>query len=348
MSISKNVPDGPPLVLVIGARGALGALVADAFRRHGWAVRESSRDPSSSPAFQHVDLTDPATLAPALDGVNVVITTVPDQTLAAERHVLKHGGVLLNLSAEPATALRSLRRQTGQAKGTVVMNAGIAPGVTNLLAAELLEENPAADEVELVFTVSTQSTGGAASAAFAHRGFTGRGHHRVKQVILPEPFGYRQVLGFAESDEGWLGPTADGITVSPYICLAERSVGAMMRTLNAVRLISKLPPAALGSGQRTAAEDASDEPVAHSVAVLREGLLLDYRLVVGRGDFRMAASSSVVFAEALLGRDGLVAAAPGAWYPEEVLSLKRVEASLRGAGIDVTKIGHQGAEPALH
>ena len=337
MSISNNVPGTRPLVLVIGARGALGALVADAFRRHGWAVRQSSREPIPPPDFHYVDLTDPATLAPALDGVDLVITTVPDPTLAAERHVLKRGGVLLNLSAGPATALRSLRREAGQAKGTVVMNAGIAPGVTNLLAAQLLEDNPGADEAELVFTATAKGTGGAASADFAHRGFTGQGHHRVKQVALPEPFGSRRVLGFAEPDGGWLGPMADGLTVSSYICLAERSLGAMMRTLNAVRLISKLPRAALGPGRRTAVEEASREPVAHSVAVLREGRRLDYRLVVGQGDFRMAASSGIVFAEALLGRDGRVSVQPGAWYPEEVLSLNRVEASLRRAGIDVTK-----------
>ena len=204
-----HVPGTRPVVLVIGARGALGALVADAFRRHGWAVRQSSRDPIPPPDFHYVDLTDPATLAPALDGADLVITTVPDPTLAAERHVLRRGGVLLNLSAGPATALRSLRREAGQAKGTVVMNAGIAPGVTNLLAAQLLDD----------------------------------------------------------------------------------------------------------------------------------------RLVVGQGDFRMAASSGIVFAGALLGRDGRVSAQPGAWYPEEV-SLNRVEASLRRAGIDVTKTGHDRAGSA--
>jgi hypothetical protein len=298
MSITNDVPGTRPLVPVIGARGALGSLVADAVRRHGWAVRASSRDPSPPPGFQYVDLTD------------------------------------------PATALRSLRLEAGQAKGTIVMNAGIAPGVTNLLAAQLLEEHPGADEVQMVFTVTTKGTGGPASAGFAHRGFTGRGHHRVKQVRLPQPFGSRRVLGFAEPDGGWLGPMADGLTVSPYICLAERSVGAMMRTLNAVRLISKLPRAALGNGRPAAVPEASREPVAHSVAVLRNGQPLDYRLVAGHGDFRMAASSSIVFAEALLGSDGSAAAQPGAWYPEEVLSLNRVEASLRQVGIDVTKTGH--------
>jgi hypothetical protein len=341
MHISNNAPGTRPLVLVIGARGALGALVTDAVRRHGWAVRESSRNPGQSLDLHRVDLTDPATLAPALEDVDLVITTVPDPTLAAERHVLTRGGVLLNLSAEPATALESLRRQAGQAKGTVIMNAGIAPGVTNLVAAELLQGNPGADEVELVFTVSTTGTGGAASADFAHRGLTGRGHHRVKQVTLPEPFGSRRVLGFAEPDGGWLGPIADGLTVSPYVCLAERSADAMMRTLNGARLISKLPRAAMGKGRRTTVAEASQEPVAHSVAVLRQGLPLDQRLVRGQGDFKMAASSAIVFAEALLGRDGRVAAQPGAWYPEEVLSLGRVEASLRQGGVDVTKIGHE-------
>lgn len=47
------------------------------------------------------------------------------------------------------------------------MSAGIAPGVTNLLAAQLLEENPGADEAELVFTVTAKGTGGAASAGRA-------------------------------------------------------------------------------------------------------------------------------------------------------------------------------------
>jgi hypothetical protein len=86
--------------------------------------------------------------------------------------------------------------------------------------------------------------------------------------------------------------------------------------------------------------------VAHLVAVRHEGLRLDDGLVVGHGDFRMAASSSVVFAEALLGRDGRAAARPGAWYPEEVLSLTRLEESLRRAGIDVTKADRDHAGSA--
>ena len=332
-------------VLVIGARGALGALVVDAFQRRGWTVHEAGRTRTASPDFRYVDLaaasTLPSTLPAALEGVDLIVSTVPDPTLAVERHILENGGVMLNLSAEPASALNSLRG-VGATDGTVVMNAGIAPGVTNLVAAAMLEEYPDADEVELVFTVTTKGSGGKAAANFAHRGLTGLRRHRVATVRLAPPFGMRQVLGFAEPDGGWLGPSADGVTVSPYICLAERPVQELMLALNRAHLISRLPRAALRSRRPTTIADASREPVAHHVALLAAGRRLGTRRVVGTGDFRMAADTSVVFADALLGRDGGEAAKPGAWYPEEVLTLGRVVEPLAQAGIAVRTLEDNG------
>lgn len=49
----------------------------------------------------------------------------------------------------------------------------------------------------------------------------------------------------------------------------------------------------------------------------------------------MAADSSAVFAEALIGRDDGTTAEPGAWYPEEVLTLDRLINPLAAAGITV-------------
>ena len=330
-----------PSVLVIGAGGALGALVVDAFRRRGWTVHEAGRRRTASPGFRYVDLTVASTLPPVVEGVDLVVSTVPDPTLAAERHVLENGGVMLNLSAEPARALSSLRGG-GPADGTVVMNAGIAPGVTNLVAAALLEEHPEADEVELVFTVTTKGSGGRAAGDFAHRGLTGVRHHRTSTMRLAPPFGTRQVLGFAEADRGWLGPAAAGITVSPYVCLAERPAQGLMLALNSARLISLLPRAALRSRRSTAVAAASSEPVAHHVSVLAAGRRLGIGLVRGHGDFRMAAESSVVFADALLGRDGGEAVKPGAWYPEEVLTLQRLAEPLGQAGIAVRNLEDDG------
>jgi NAD(P)-dependent dehydrogenase (short-subunit alcohol dehydrogenase family) len=333
--------DAPANALVIGAGGALGSLVSDAFRRRGWTVHDAGRTPITSPSFRYVDLAAPETLPAALQGVDLVVSTVPDQTLTAERHVLANGGLMLNLSAEPATALTTLRA-AGEPTGTVVMNAGIAPGVTNLVAAALLEAHPDADEVELVFTVTTKGSGGDAAADFAHRGLTCVAHHRVSALRLAPPFGTRRVLGFAELDGGWLGPVAGAVTVSPYLCLAERPVQAVMLTLNRARLLPLLPRAAFGSRRPATVEGASKEPVAHHITVRRAGRRLETRIVKGNGDFRMAADSSAIFADALLGRDGGRAVGPGAWYPEEVLTLHRLGTPLAQAGIAVQASDHEG------
>ncbi len=67
------------------------------------------------------------------------------------------------------------------------MNAGIAPGMTNLLVADLLARHPEADEVELVFTVSVKGSGGPAGG---HPDWlTATMRHRTTVVRLPEPFG---------------------------------------------------------------------------------------------------------------------------------------------------------------
>ena len=127
------------------------------------------------------------------------------------------------------------------------MNAGIAPGVTNLIAADLLAAHPEADEVELAFTVSTKSTSGRAGADFAHRNLTALARHRTTVIPLPEPFGARRCLGFAEPDAGWLGAAAANLAVGTYVCIAERPVHRAMLALNAAGVMSRLPRAALRS-----------------------------------------------------------------------------------------------------
>jgi NAD(P)-dependent dehydrogenase (short-subunit alcohol dehydrogenase family) len=192
-------------VLVIGAQGVLGALLVRGFEHAGWKVTRGGRRPDERSDFLHVDLDEPETVSTAIGHADVVLNPVPDDELVAERMVLDQGGLLINVSAMPAAAGRRLRQESTTTRGTVVMNAGIAPGVTNLIAADLLAVHPEADEVELAFTVSTRSTSGRAGGDFAHRNVTTVPRHRTAVIPLPEPFGTRRCLGFAEPDAGWLG-----------------------------------------------------------------------------------------------------------------------------------------------
>ncbi len=316
-------------VLVIGARGALGALAGHAFRDAGWAVRLGARRPGPEQIW--LDLDRPESIAAALQAEELVVNTVPHPDLVAERHVLARGGALINVSALPAAAGRSLRAVAGVARGTVLMNAGLAPGVTTIVAADLLRRHPEAHELEIVFTLSFTARRGPASADFIHRGLTAVTRHRTTLVPLPRPFGVRRCIGFGEGDAGWLGGIAEGRIVRQYVCIAEPTLHERLLALNSAGAMRDLPRSLIGSREPSLEAAASDEPVGHWIAAIRGGRRLSARTVECRGDFLQAARSTVVFADALLTgeRRG------GCFDPEEVCVLSSVEAKLRAAGITV-------------
>jgi hypothetical protein len=316
-------------VLIIGAQGAVGALTVRAFAAGGWTVRSGARRPL--PGQVEIDLDSAASIAAAVSEQELVVNTVPHPDLLVERHVLERGGTSINISALPASAGRSLRAVSGAARGTVLMNAGLAPGVTTIVAADLLRQNPGAGELEIVFTLSVTAPRGPASADFIIRGLTTLARHRTALVPLPEPFGERWCLGFREGDAGWLGGIAEGRVVRQYICITEQAIHERLLELNAAAALTN-PPTELIAARSPAADGTpSDEPVAHWIAAVREGRRLHARTVECRGDFLHAARSTVVFADALLSRRQPA----GCFDPEEICTLSAVHAKLHAAGITI-------------
>jgi hypothetical protein len=248
-------------VLVIGAHGVLGALVVLAFQAAGWDVRPGARRPR--PGEVEIDLNRPDAVAAARYERELVVNTVPHSDMLAERHVLEHGGTLINVSALPAAAGRALRAAAGGARGVVLMNAGLAPGVTSVVAADLLRLHPDAGDLEIVWTVSATTPRGPASLEFFHRGLTAVARHRTAVIPLPSPFGERRCLGFGESDDGWLGGIAEGRTIRQYVCVAEPAVHRRMLELNREGAMDKLPRDLIGLRKPSKQGEKSGEPVAH-------------------------------------------------------------------------------------
>jgi NAD(P)-dependent dehydrogenase (short-subunit alcohol dehydrogenase family) len=320
---------GTNRALVIGARGVLGALTVRAFKAAGWEVRCGARRPR--PGQIEIDLGRPDSIAAAVDQHELVVNTVPHPDLLAERHVLEHGGVLINVSDLPAASGRSLRAVAGGAKGTVVMNAGLAPGVTTIVAADLLGLHPFATELEIVFTVSLAIPRGPASASVIHRGLTAVARHRTTLVPLPSPFGERHCLGFGEGDAGWLGGIAEGRIVRQYVCIAEPAVHERLLELNSAGAMSSLPRSLIGMREPSAKGAATHEPVAHWIAAVRSGRRLSVRTVECLGGSICAARSTVVFADTLRAQPP----PSGCFDPEEIWTLSGVQAELEAAGVTV-------------
>ena len=102
--------------------------------------------------------------------------------------------------------------------------------------------------------------------------------------------------------------------------------------------MSRLPRAAFGSPPSTDGGGTSEEPVAHWVAVLRQGERIAAQTLECRGDYRCAAAAAVVFARTLIA-DGAGSALPrGVFDPEELLSLD-------GPGPGAARARHRRGQP---
>lgn len=307
----------------------MGALTARAFATAGWTVRSGARRPR--PGQIEVDLDSARSIAAAITEEELVVNTVPHPGLLAERHVLERGGTLINVAALPASAGRSLRAVSGAARGTVLMNAGLAPGVTTIVAADLLREYPDAAELEIVFTLSGTVARGPASADFIHEGLTAVARHRTALVPLPKPFGERRCLAFREGDAGWLGGIAEGRVIRQYVCISEQPIHERLLELNAAGAMNKLPRELIGARSLPADGTPSAEPVAHWIAAVRDGRRLSARTVECQGDFLHSARSTIVLADVMLSGGQRA----GCFDPEEICTLGAVQAKLQAAGITV-------------
>jgi hypothetical protein len=326
-------------VLVIGARGVLGSALVRAFEDGGWRVVRGVRRGAGVRGSTVVDLDRPETVAAAVASVDLVVDPVPHPELAAERVVLREGGALLDVSMRPAAASRRLRAETTSARGTIVLNAGRTPGVSNLVAADLLAGHPDADAVEIAFSFSAGGVSGRAGGESLHRHLTSARRHRTAVIPFPAPVGPTRCLRFAESESGWLGDLAGHRTVTTYARFSPRALHRAVLFANGLGLMQALPLAAFVPRNRNRPIELTTEPLTEWIAVLRQGVHLAARTITGAGNYRVTATATLVLAEALLDPARRNRARHGCFEPQELFSLPQLEADLRQRGLAVKSVG---------
>ncbi|HEY2435804.1 MAG TPA: hypothetical protein VGH93_01390 [Solirubrobacteraceae bacterium] len=322
---------------MLGAQGVLGSVSARAFQREGWRVVRAGRRPGDGVSL--VDLDRPETLREALDGIDVVVNPVPEERLAAERVVLEAGPALVNLSTSPASAGRALRREATSARGLVLIHGGVAPGVTGLVAADLLRLHPDADEVELAFTISAGGTSGRSGAGFIHRYLSTAAHHRTFQAELDARWGTRTCFEIGPEERGWLSDElVAGRAVRLGIYFRERALQALFVALNRVHLMRAVPRFAFVARRRRVPAEPSAEPIAEWIAVRRAGERLAARRLDGHGDYRMTAMAALVFAQALVELRTAEPERTGVYAPEELFTLDRLWPQFRQRRFELAEL----------
>lgn len=317
-----------PRILVIGS-GVLGTFVARRIRTWADVVVASRSQPRDAGAHVQIELTDPVSVAGVLGGFDLVVNCVRSPELLPERWILESGGTLLNLANLSAEESASLRADGRSPRGTVVLNAGLTPGVNSLLAADLLARYPQADEVRLVMSFSYSESGGPqAVGGLAYRLLARGVRHRTGVFHLAEPYGSRRCLEVGDAADGLLGRTADGRTGKVYFFFVESWFQRSLLALNSMGLLRLVPRWMFVAGLKVP-DELTREKKADLVEVTLDGQVLAGYRCTGIGDYRLTVAAADVFAEALLERTPL---SSGVRSLEDVVTFAGVRSRLEEVG----------------
>lgn len=213
-------------VLVLGGYGAVGAPVVDGLRAAGATALAAGRDPRR--ADRVVDLAAPRSFADALSAVepDVVVNAAGAEDPALAALASAGGAAFVDVTATTGY-VAALERLTTERP--VVVSVGLAPGLTNLLAAAVHDRAPG--PVDLAIVLGAGEHHGSAGVAWSYsllgRHFTDPASgRRVRNYTRPRSFdlpglGRRRLVRTDFSDQHTL--TRDlGVPVRTWFGLDSR------------------------------------------------------------------------------------------------------------------------------
>ncbi|UGT52559.1 NAD-dependent epimerase/dehydratase family protein [Nocardia asteroides] len=178
-------------VLVLGGYGAVGAHLVRLLRAQDIPVITAGRDPAR--ADRVVDLTEPERVGEALAGVATVVNCAGTEDIRLAEACADRGIVFVEISAT-TEYVRALEH----VDGPVVLGVGLAPGLTTLLAVDLLARDRA--PVDIMIGLGSGEQHGAAATAWTYRllgqrfadadGTRIRNFTEPARFPIPSPAGY--------------------------------------------------------------------------------------------------------------------------------------------------------------
>lgn len=179
-------------VLVLGGYGAVGGHLVRLLRARGVPVLAAGRDAARADRVLDVALVD--SVVSALDGVSIVVNCAGVEDVGLAEACACRGIAFLEISATSGY-VQALER----VEGPVVLGVGLAPGLTTLLAVDVLSRDPG--PVDIMVGLGSGEHHGAAATAWTYRlmgqhfldpdGTSVRNFTEPAQFTIPEYAGYR-------------------------------------------------------------------------------------------------------------------------------------------------------------
>jgi hypothetical protein len=287
-------------VLVIGAQGVLGAHCARALRDMGYTVFRGGRRPENAEDFHFVDLEQPETIARSCRNVDLVLTTVADPGLGAERVLHQQGGLLINISSLPANTTQQALKLSGDSQGLVVLDAGVFPGITTLAFNELLTEYPDCNELEIGYTLSAFTSGGPRGFSFLTGQVLSQSRRDCCTIPFAPPLGPRQCIEFGRGEEGWFSNLREEYNCRSYIFFRPAVLHEIMCAFNHLGILKVMPTKLFAIGRRRIPRHLSREHGIYWMAVLQNGRRLAAYTLESVGDYQTTVVCTILIIEKLL------------------------------------------------
>jgi saccharopine dehydrogenase-like NADP-dependent oxidoreductase len=229
--------------LVLGGYGAVGARIVTQLRSGGDVAIAAGRDPAR--ADRVVNLADASTLQAALSDVDVVVNAAGVEDPAVAALITGYGAALVDITASTGYVAALERLDPPR---PVFLSVGLAPGLTNLLAAAVHAAAPG--PVDLAVFLGAGERHGAAAVAWSY-GLLGRRFHdpatggQVRNYTQPRRFdlpglGRRRLYRADFSDQHAL--TRDlQVPVRTYFGLDSRLATATLAALTRIPGASHAP-----------------------------------------------------------------------------------------------------------
>ena len=331
-------------VLVIGAHGVLGALTAEVFAAQGWNVLRGGRRVENTADFRLVDLDRPETIAAGCCGVDLVVSAVEDPQCRAQRYVLDNGGAILTVASSRAADRDRLMASVTHPKGTAILGAGYS-GLTAIAIKDLLTQHPSADTVLAAYTISIKGMSGRGGALFGHRLLAGGSRRSTRTVDFGAPLGRLTCLEVDLSDERWIDPAILGArTATFYLSLAEKGVFQLVRRLDRLGLLARLPASWMRPQppKSPRIEDATAEPMMTWLGAERGGQLLGSTTLSAKGDYLTTANIAEKMACLILG----TAPRSGTFTVDTWFDWEDIAPAATAVGVEVSCGDRDAAAPA--
>jgi saccharopine dehydrogenase-like NADP-dependent oxidoreductase len=154
-------------VLVLGGYGEVGARIVTKLRDHGEVALAAGRDPRRADIV--IDLREPHTLSAALPGVDLVVNAAGTEEPALVETITRHGAAFVDITATTDYVAAVERLEPSR---PVILSVGLAPGLTNLLAAAVHDGAPQ-QPIDIALLLGAGERYGPASTTWAY-GLFGR------------------------------------------------------------------------------------------------------------------------------------------------------------------------------